>query len=100
VQFATSVCYNRDLTKKIDKDKINTRTLFLHSGSSPPDGALLPGHATNTDRKDTSVESAKEVGSPGDAPAPSRPWPICKGNHWRSKCPHLQTEGRVPLPLD
>jgi hypothetical protein len=26
--------------------------------------------------------------------------PICKDNHWRSKCPHLQMEGRVPPPLD
>jgi hypothetical protein len=26
--------------------------------------------------------------------------PLCKGNHWRSKCPCLQMEGKVPLPMD
>jgi hypothetical protein len=31
---------------------------------------------------------------------PLGPCPLCKGNHWRSKCPHLQMEGGVPPPMD
>jgi hypothetical protein len=34
--------------------------------------------------------------SPGDTLAPNQDPALCKGNHWRSKCPHLQMEGKVP----
>jgi hypothetical protein len=34
------------------------------------------------------------------APAPLEPCPLYKGNHWRSKCPCLQVESGVPLPMD
>jgi hypothetical protein len=71
VQLATSENYNQDLTKKRDKDKKH-QTLLLHSGSSPPHGVPLPGHATNADRKDTSIESVKEGASRETASVPSR----------------------------
>jgi hypothetical protein len=38
--------------------------------------------------------------SPGDNPTPDRDPALCKGNHWRSKCPHHQIEDEVPPPMD
>jgi hypothetical protein len=32
----------------------------------------------------------------GDSPTPNQDPALCKDNHWRSKCPHLQMEGEVP----
>jgi hypothetical protein len=69
MQLATLVYYNRTSLKREIRIK-NTRTLLLCSGSSPPNGAPLPGHATNVDRKDTSIEKVKEEDSPGDSPVP------------------------------
>jgi hypothetical protein len=38
--------------------------------------------------------------SPGDCPTPNQDPALCKGNHWRSKCPCNQMEGEVPSPMD
>jgi hypothetical protein len=72
IQLAMSVYYNQNLTKKRDKDKKH-QDLIAVLGSSPPNGAPLPGHAINVDRKDTSIESVKEGGILGDSPSPL-PW--------------------------
>jgi hypothetical protein len=40
-------------------------------------------------------------GQPQRQPRPQPgPCPCRKGNHWRSKCPHLQMEGKMPPLMD
>jgi hypothetical protein len=35
-----------------------------------------------------------------DIPTPNQDPALCKGNHWRSKCPSHQMESEVPPPVD
>jgi hypothetical protein len=66
----------------------------------PPNWGLHLEFATMMDKRGTSAENASG-GQPGRQPhAQPGPYPLCKGNHWRSKCPHLQMEGEVPPPMD
>jgi hypothetical protein len=74
---------------------------LLLSERAPPDWGLDPEFATMVDRRGTSAEDAQKGGQHGRQPHPQPgPCPLCKGNHWRSKCPHLQIEGKVPPPMD
>jgi hypothetical protein len=100
MQLAMSVYYNRDITKRREKDK---KTPWPHCSAQRgphPTGvyilSLLPlWTGGNFCRECTNG------GQPGRQPCLSlRPCPLCKGNHWRSKCPHLQMEGGVPPPMD
>jgi hypothetical protein len=60
----------------------------------PPDCGLHFEFATMVDRRGISAEDAQNGGQPCPQPGPC---PLCKGNHWRSKCPCLQMEGKMPL---
>jgi hypothetical protein len=75
----------------------DTMASLLLSEWAPPDWSLHPKLATMVDRRGTSAENAQK----GRQPHPQLgPCPLCKGNHWRSKCPHLQMESKVPPPMD
>jgi hypothetical protein len=69
VQMATSVYYNRDLTKKREKNKRH-HDLVAALREFPPNGDLMSGHATIVDKRDTSNESVHKDGSLGDSPDP------------------------------
>jgi hypothetical protein len=70
------------------------------SKKAPPDWGLHLELATLVDRRVTSTENAQGE-QPRRQPRPQPgPSPLCKGNHWRSKCPCLQMEGEVPPPMD
>jgi hypothetical protein len=101
MQLALSVYYNQDPTKKKKKDKKH-HDLITASGSAPPNVALYPEFATIMNRRGTSTGNTQKGDSLGTVLVPTRtlPCPLCKGNHWRSKCPHLQVEGGVPPPVD
>jgi hypothetical protein len=67
----------------------------------PPDWGLHLELATMVDRRGTSAEDAQKGGQHGRQSHPQPgPYPLCKGNHWRSKCPCIQMEGEVPPPVD
>jgi hypothetical protein len=70
------------------------------SGRAPPDWGLHPELATIVDRRGTSRKNAQKGDGLGQPLPQPGPCPLCKGNHWRSKCPHLQMEGGVPPPMD
>jgi hypothetical protein len=66
------------------KKKRDVMTSFL----PPPDCSLYPELATMVDRRGISSENAQTGGQHGRQPHPQLgPCPLCKGNHWRSKCP-------------
>jgi hypothetical protein len=47
----------------------------------------------------TMVENAQKGDSPGISPAPNQDPALCKGNHWRSKCPRPSPDGRQGAPF-
>jgi hypothetical protein len=86
------VCMSRTLL--IGEKKIrDIMTSLLLSKKTPPDWGLHPELATMVG---TSAENAYG-GQPRRQPRPQLgPCPLCKGNHWRFKCPSLQMESEMP----
>jgi hypothetical protein len=95
MQLAMSVYYNQDITKKKEKDR-------RHHGLITALRECPTQACYHVDRMGTSAENAQKADSLGDRP--SLHWDpalsLCKGNHWRAKCPRLQVEGGVPPPTD
>jgi hypothetical protein len=100
IQLAISIYYNPDLNKKRKKDKKHHDLIAAlrecptqHGPTSP---TLLPlwrgGHFCR--------ECPKERPPRRQSWPPLGLCPLGKGNHWRSKGPHLQVEVRVLPPTD
>jgi hypothetical protein len=97
IQLAISIYYNWDITNREKNKRYDliaaptqlgpTSRVCYHYGQE--------GHFCRECLRGT----ARETWSPVYCPQPG-PCPLCKGNHWRSKCPHLQMEGEVPPPMD
>jgi hypothetical protein len=94
------VYYNQDHIKRREKDKRH-HDLITALKEGPPNWGLHPQLATTVNRRGTSTENALKGGQPRRQPHPQPgPCPFCKGNHCRSKCPHLQMEGGVQPLMD
>jgi hypothetical protein len=95
--IAMSVClYVCDLTGK--KKIRDIMTSLLLSEKAPPNWGLHPKLATMVERRGTLQRMLKEDCQESAPPQPG-PCHLCKGNHWRSKCSHLQMEGEE-TPMD
>jgi hypothetical protein len=96
MQVAMSLYYNQGVTKKRAKDK---ETLWHHHSSQGVPHLMGAELGTPVDRRGTSAENTQSGDSLGDSLGPH--WDCAwKGNHWRSKYPHLQMEGKMPPPMD
>jgi hypothetical protein len=78
----------------------DTMASLLLSERVPPDWGLYPELATVVDGRGHFCRECLKGDSLGDSPAPDQDPALCKGNHWRSKCPRHQMEGEVPPPVD
>jgi hypothetical protein len=97
MQLAMSVYYNWDLTKKREKDKQLPDLIAALREYPTLWGAYISSLLTLW----TLHRECPKEGHPGRQPQPpARTCPLCKGYHWRSKCPHLQAEGGVPPPIN
>jgi hypothetical protein len=91
IQLAISVYYNRDITNR-EKDK--KHDLIAASTRLGPASRVCyrfgqEGHFH---------KECKKGGQPGRQPHPQLgPCPLCKGNHWRSKCPASRWKTRCHL---
>jgi hypothetical protein len=84
-----------------DKKIRDTMVSLLLSERALPGWGLYPQLATMVDRRGISAENAQKRGQLRRQPhLQPGPCPLCKGNHWRSKCPCLQMEGEVPPLMD
>jgi hypothetical protein len=101
VQFVTSVYYKQDLTKKRNKDKKTHQDLIAALREFPTHQEPTPRTCYQSGQEGQLRRECQRWGQPRKHPwPPLGPCPICKGNHWRSKCPHLQIEGGVLPSLD
>jgi hypothetical protein len=63
---------------------------------SHPTGAYIP----SCDHCAQEGHFLRECPKGGQPRSPPGPCSLCKGNHWRAKCPLLQMKGGVPPPMD
>jgi hypothetical protein len=98
IQLAMSVYYNWDITKE-RKRQHHDLIAALREGPTRLGPTSQVCYHCGQERH--FHRECKKGGQLRRQPCPPpEPCPLCKGNHWRSKCPHLQMEGKVPPPMD
>jgi hypothetical protein len=100
IQLAMSIYYNRDLTKKREKDKKH-HDLITGLRECPTQWGSTSQSCCHGGQEGHFCRECLKGGQPGRHPwPPPGSCPLCKGNHWRSKCLHLQVESGMPPPMD
>jgi hypothetical protein len=92
--MATSVYYNWDLTRKREKDRRH-HNLMMVLREFPSWRGPNARTCYHCGQEGNFKWECPWGGQPGRYPwPPLGPWPLCKGNHWKSHCPHLHSEKR------